>query len=84
MTPSAYMAQQVVLKALRDVPDDATWMDKPVFREMVNNPSVFQHIIAPKLDPARSRRIHGEDAYFRHIARIFEKFARQDKQDRPW
>ena len=81
MTPTAYMLQQQVLKALGDVPNGAPWINKAMFFDMVNQPNTFQYAIAPKLNPAPSSRITGDEAYFRHISRIFERFARQDKQD---
>ena len=48
---------------------------------MVELPSIFQYAIAPELEPSQSRRVAGEDRYIRHIRGIFEKFARQGKQD---
>jgi hypothetical protein len=81
MTPTAYMLQQQVLKALRDVPNGAPWINKAMFVDMVNQPNTFQYAIAPKLNPSQSSRITGEDGYIRHIRNIFERFARQDKQD---
>ena len=81
MTPTAYMQQQMVLRALQDVPNGAPWINKAMFVDMVSQPNSFQYAIAPKLNPAPSSRITGEDGYIRHIRNIFERFARQDKQD---
>ena len=86
MTPYAFMAQQLVLKALADVRDSATWIDKTQFQAMVESPSTFQYAIAPKLEPSQSRRVAGEDRYIRHIRGLFDKFAPsrqapQGKQD---
>ena len=81
MTPSAYMQQQAVLRALEDLPGGQPWIDKTMFRNMVEQESTFQYAIAPKLEPPKSKRVTGEDAYVRHIRSIFERFGRQNKQD---
>ena len=82
MTPTAYMQQQMVLRALEDVPAGARWINKMMFKDMVGGmPEVFQHVIAPKLNPAPSSRITGDTRYIQHIRNIFERFARQNKQD---
>ena len=72
MTPTAYMLQQQVLKALRDVPNGAPWINKAMFLDMVNQPNTFQYAIAPKLNPAPSSRITGDTRYIQHIRNILD------------
>ena len=68
MTPTAYMQQQMVLRALEDVPAGARWINKMMFKDMVGSmPEVFQYAIAPKLNPAPSSRITGDTRYIQHI-----------------